>query len=67
MPSLSRFNEELALIALELANLDIPKFHGQNDEFMGWFSKVEQVFAYHNLGDQEKFKVVISSLRGCAL
>jgi len=56
MLSFSRFNNELAPIDLELAGLK--KFHGQNDEFMGWFSKVEQVFTCHNLGDQEKFKVV---------
>jgi len=28
---------------------------------------VEQVFACHNLGDQEMFKAVISRLRGCVL
>ena len=67
MLSFSGFNEELALIDLELASIEIPKFHGQNDEFVGRFSKLEQVFACHNLGDQEKFKVVISRLRGCAL
>jgi len=50
-----------------LAGLEIPKCHGQNDEFVGWFSNVEEVFACHNLGDQEKFKVVISRLRHCAL
>jgi len=55
------------LIVLELASLEIPKFHGKNNEFVGWFSKVEQVFACHNLAEQEKFKVVIARLRGCAL
>jgi len=52
-------NEEPALIDLELASREIPKFHGQNDKFMGWFSKVEQVFACYNLHELEKFKVVI--------
>jgi len=60
-------NEEVALIYLELANLEIPKFHGQNDKHMGWFSKVEQVFACYNLDGREKFKVVIPRFRGCAL
>jgi len=36
-------NEELALIDLELASLEIPKFYGQNYKFMGWFSKVEKL------------------------
>ena len=67
MLSFSGFNEELALIDLELAGLEIPKFHGQNDEFVGWFSKLEQVFAWRNLSDHAKFKMVISRLRGCAL
>jgi len=44
MLSFSGFNEELALIDLELADLEFPKFYGRNDEFVGWFSKVEQVF-----------------------
>jgi len=34
----SMFNEQLALIDLELASLEIPKFHGQNNEFISWFS-----------------------------
>ena len=38
MLSFRRFNEELALSDLELANIEIRKFHGQNDEFIGWFS-----------------------------
>jgi len=38
MLSFCRFNEKLALIELELAGLEIPKFHGQNNEFIGWFS-----------------------------
>ena len=33
-------NEELALIDLEFVGLEIPKFYGQNEKFMGWFSKV---------------------------
>jgi len=46
---------------------EIPKFHRQNEEFVSCFSKVEQVFACHNLGHQGKFKVVISRLRDSAL
>ena len=67
MPSLRNFRKELALIDIELFSLEIPRFYGQNNEFTTWFSKVEQAFACHNLSDQEKFKVVISKLRGCAL
>jgi len=33
-----RFNEELALTDLELASVEIPKFHGKNSEFIDWFS-----------------------------
>ena len=55
------------MIDLESAGLEIPKFYGQNEKFIGWFSKVEQVFACRNLADQEKFKVVIVRLRGCVL
>jgi len=58
MLSFRRLNKELALVHLELANLDVPKSNGQNDKFMSWISKVEQVFACYNLNDQEKFKVV---------
>jgi len=58
-----RLNEELALIDLELASREIPKFHGQKDKFMGSFSKVEQVFACYNLNDREKFKVVVPRLQ----
>jgi len=55
------------LIGIELISLEIPRFYGQNDVFTTWFSKIEQAFDCHNLSDQEKFKVVISKLRGCAL
>ena len=48
--------EELALIDLELVNLEIPKFHGKNNEFMGWFSNVVQVFACYNHNNQGKLK-----------
>ena len=34
-----RLNEELTLMDLELASREIPKFYGQNDKFMGCFSK----------------------------
>jgi len=67
MPSFSNFKKELALIDIELISLEIPRFYGQKDEFTTWFSKVEQAFDRHNLSDQEKFKVVISKLRGRAL
>ena len=67
MLSFRRLNEELALIDVELSSLGFPKFYGQNEKFMGWFSTVAQLFACYNLGDWEKFKVVISRLRGCAL
>ena len=67
MPSLRNFWKELALIDIDLISLKIPRFYGQNDEFTTWFSKVEQAFDCRNLSDQEKFKVVISKLRGCAL
>jgi len=40
MRSFRRLNKELALIDLVLAGLEIPKFYGQNEKFMGWFSKV---------------------------
>jgi len=67
MPSLRNFPKELALIDIELISLEIPRFYGQNDEFTTWSSKVEQDFDCHNLSHQEKFKVVISKLRDCAL
>ena len=67
MPSLRNFRKELALIDIELFSLEIPGFYGQNNEFTTWVSKVEQAFACRNLSDQEKFKVVISKLRGGAL
>ena len=66
MLSFRRLNEELALIDLELASLEISKFYSHNEKFMSWFCKVQQVFACYNLNDEEKFKVVISKLRGCA-
>ena len=62
-----RSEKELALIDIGYACFAIPKFHGQEEEFTGWLSKVERVFACCILNDQEKFKVVISRLRGCAL
>ena len=64
MPSLRNFRKELALIDIELISVEIPRFHSQRDEFTAWFSTVEQVFDCYNLGDQDKFKVVISKLRG---
>ena len=68
MISFRMLNEELALIDLELASQEIPKFHGQNDKLIGWFSKVEKVFACNNLDVIEKFKVVIPrNKQGCAL
>jgi len=59
--------EELVVIDLKLVSLEIPKFHGQNDDFVGWFSNVVQVFACYNLNDQGKFKVVVSRVQGHAL
>jgi len=38
MLSFRRFNEELALIDLKLVSVEIPNFHGQNGEFIGWLS-----------------------------
>ena len=67
MPSLRNFRKELGFIDIDLISLKIPIFYGQNDEFTTWFSKVEQAFDCHNLSGQEKFKAVISKLRGCAL
>ena len=67
MPSFRNFKKELALIDIELISLEIPGFHVQKDEFTTWLSKVEQVFACCNLGDQDNFKMVISRLRGRAL
>ena len=55
------------MIDLELAGPEVPKYFGQNAEYIGWFSKVEQVFACHNVGGQQKHKVIISRLPGCAL
>jgi len=41
MLSFKRLNEELPLIDLELASLEIPKSYGENEKFMSWFSKVD--------------------------
>jgi len=35
MLSFRRLDEQLALIGLVLVNLEIPKFYGQNEKFMG--------------------------------
>jgi len=67
MPSSMSLEKELAFIDIGYACFAIPKFHGEKEEFTGWLSKVERVFACCILSDQEKFKVVISRLRGCAL
>ena len=67
MPSLRNFRKELALIDIELFSLEIPRFYGQNNEFTTWFSKVELASDCHDLSDQQKFKVVISKLRGSPL
>ena len=67
MPSSMSMEKELALIDIGYACFAIPKFRGEKEEFTGWLSKVERVFACCILNDQEKFKVVISRLRGCAL
>ena len=63
MLSFKSLNEEPALIDVELASPEIPKFHDQNDKFMGWFCKAEQVFVCYNLDDLEKFKMVIPRLQ----
>ena len=67
MPSSMSMEKELALIDIGYACFAIPKFRGEKEEFTGWLSKVERVFACCILNDQEKFKVVISRLRGYAL
>ena len=67
MPLFSNFRKEIALIDIDLVILEISRFHGQKDEFTTWLSKVEQVLGYYNLSDHNMFKMVISSLRGCAL
>ena len=56
-----------ALIDFEYTSFEIPKCHGKKEKFTCWISKVERVFTCCNLDDKEKFKVVISRLRGCAL
>ena len=66
MSSLENLRKEIAAIEKELVCLETPKFHGQKEEFIGWLSKLERVFAACILNDQEKFKVVISRLSGCA-
>jgi len=60
VPSFTISKKELALIYIELANLEIPKFRGQKDEFTTWLFKVEPVFGCYNRADYEKFTVVIS-------
>ena len=67
MSSLEDLRKEVALLTMELASLETPKFHGQKEEFPYWISKVEQVFNRHNLEEHEKFKVVSMKLRGYAL
>ena len=67
MPSSMSLEKELAFIDIGDACFAIPKFRGEKEEFTGWLSKVERVFACCILNDQQKFKVVISRLRGCAL
>ena len=67
MPSSMSMEKELALIDIGYACFAIPKFRGEKEDFTGWLSKVERVFACCILNDQEKFKVVISRLRGYAL
>ena len=67
MPSSMSLEKELALIDIGYACFAIPKFRGEKEDFTGWLSKVERVFACCILNDQEKFKVVISRLRGYAL
>jgi len=47
--------------------LESQNFMAKKDEFRCWISKVERIFTCCNLDDQDKFKVVISRLRGCAL
>jgi len=67
MPSFRSFKKELGLIDFKYASLEIPRFHDKKDEFKCWISEVERVFACCKLDDQEKFKVVISRMKGCAL
>ena len=66
MSSLISLEKELTLIDIGYACFAIPTFHGQEEEFSGWLSKVERVFACCTLNNQEKFKVVISRLKCCA-
>ena len=67
MSSLEDLRKEVALLTMELASLETPKFHGQKEEFPYWISKVEQVFTRHNLEEHKMFKVVVKKLRGHAL
>jgi len=67
MPSSMSLEKELGFIEIGYACFPIPKFRGEKEEFTGCLSKVERVFACCILSDQEKFKVVISRLSGCAL
>jgi len=57
----------MALIDFDYARLRILRFHSRKDDFTCLICKVERVFTCCNLDEQEKFKVVISRLRGCAL
>jgi len=67
MPSSMSLEKELALINIGYACFEIPQFHGQGEEFTGWLSKAERIFSYCILNIPEKFEVVVSRLRGCAL
>ena len=46
------------MVDIGYACFEIPKFCGQEEEFTGWLSKMERVFACCILNDQEKFKVL---------
>ena len=51
MLSFMSLKGELALKDLELASLEISKFHEKKDEFISCFSEVEKVFGCYNLDD----------------
>ncbi|XXG68653.1 hypothetical protein AAC387_Pa06g1692 [Persea americana] len=48
--------------------LEIPKYYGtmKGDEFYDWLNKVENVFAYKDLANHKKVKLVAIKLRGKA-
>ncbi|XP_031101792.1 uncharacterized protein LOC116005690 [Ipomoea triloba] len=63
-----RFVEERVDNNLSSLRMEMPTFNGDDEPevFLNWVDEVEDIFGFHNFGEEKKFKTAIASLKDFA-